>query len=56
VHARVAPTRQAVVMMHVVVWASNDHGEKLSGTGLKVNGAARRMQRAGFSEGSKVAS
>jgi hypothetical protein len=26
VHARVAPTRQAVVVMHVVVWARRDHG------------------------------
>ena len=26
VHACVAPTRQAVVMMHVMVWASGDHG------------------------------
>jgi hypothetical protein len=44
VHACVAPTRQAVVMVHVMVWAGGDHVVNLPRTTFLVNGAARRMQ------------
>ena len=46
VHACVVPTRQAVVMVHVVVGARSDHGmETYSVTPRPVNRAARGMQQ-----------
>ena len=45
VHASVAPTRQAVVMMQVVVGACNDHVVNVLATVTLVNGAAQRMRR-----------